>query len=38
VVIVNIRNRMKDILPVLSKIKSAIASVAAGEVIEVLPD
>jgi hypothetical protein len=38
VVIVNIRNRMKDILPVLPKIKNAIASVAAGEVIEVLPD
>jgi hypothetical protein len=37
VVIVNIRNRMKDILPVLPKIKNAIASVAAGEVIEVLP-
>ena len=38
VVIVNIRNRMKDILPVLSKIKEAIASVAAGEVREVFPD
>lgn len=37
VVIVNIRNRMKDILPALPKIKSAIASVQAGEIIEVLP-
>lgn len=37
VVIVNIRNRMKDILPVLPKIKSAIASVQAGEIVEVLP-
>jgi hypothetical protein len=37
-VIVNIRNRMKDILPVLSKIKKAIASVTAGEIIEVFPD
>jgi hypothetical protein len=37
VVIVNIRNRMKDILPALPKIKSAIASVRAGEIIEVLP-
>jgi hypothetical protein len=38
VVIVNIRNRMKDILPVLHKIKSAIASVNVGGVIEVYPD
>lgn len=38
VVIVNIRNRMKDILPVLHKIKSAIASVNAGGIIEVYPD
>lgn len=38
VVIVNIRNRMKDILPVLHKIKSAIASVQPGEIIEVYPD
>lgn len=37
VVIVNIRNRMKDILPVLAKIKSAIADVRSGEVIEVFP-
>lgn len=37
VVIVNIRNRMKDILPVLPRIKMAIASVRPGEVIEVLP-
>jgi hypothetical protein len=38
VVIVNIRNRMKDILPVLYKVKHAIASVRPGEIIEVLPD
>jgi hypothetical protein len=38
VVIVNLRNRMKDILPVLQKIKSAIATVRPGEVIEVFPD
>src|SRR5437763_12849660 len=38
VVIVNIRNRMKDILPVLPKIKNAIASVRAGEIIEIFPD
>lgn len=38
VVIVNIRNRMKDILPVLHKIKAAIASVRPGEVIEIFPD
>jgi hypothetical protein len=37
VVIVNIRNRMKDILPVLPKIRSAIASVKAGEIVEILP-
>ena len=37
VVIVNIRNRMKDILPVLAKIKSAIADAEPGEVIEVFP-
>ena len=37
VVIVNIRNRMKDILPELHKIKNAIASVRPGEVIEVFP-
>ena len=37
VVIVNIRNRMKDILPVLAKIKSAISGVRSGEVIEVFP-
>lgn len=38
VVIVNIRNRMKDILPVLHKVKAAIASARSGEVIEVYPD
>jgi hypothetical protein len=38
VVIVNIRNRMKDILPVLHKIKAAIARVRVGEVIEIHPD
>jgi len=38
VVIVNIRNRMKDILSALPKIKKAIASVQPGEVIEVFPD
>ncbi len=38
VVIVNIRNRMEDILPVLSKIRSAIAIVQPGQVIEILPD
>ena len=37
VVIVNIRNRMKDILPALPRIKSAIAAVRPGEVIEVFP-
>ena len=37
VVIVNIRNRMSDILPVLPKIKSAIAAVQRGEIIEVYP-
>ena len=37
VVIVNIRNRMKDILPVLPKIKNAIADVRPGEVMEVFP-
>jgi hypothetical protein len=38
VVIVSIRNRMADILPVLEKIKSAIASVQAGQIIEIYPD
>jgi len=38
VVIVNIRNRMKDILPVLHKIKEAIAQVQPGEIIEIYPD
>ena len=38
VVIVNIRNRMTDILPVLHKVKSSIAAVRAGEIIEVYPD
>ncbi len=38
VVIVNIRNRMKDILPVLHKIKIAVASVQPGQVIEVYPE
>jgi hypothetical protein len=38
VVIVNIRNRMKDILPVLHKIKAAIETVRPGEVIEVFPN
>lgn len=38
VVIVNIRNRMQDLLPVLPKIKSAIASVEPGQIIEVYPD
>ena len=38
VVIVNIRNRMKDILPVLYKIKAAIGSVQPGEIIEIYPD
>jgi hypothetical protein len=37
VVIVNIRNRMTDILLVLHKVKSAIASVQPGEIIEVYP-
>ena len=37
IVIVNIRNRMKDILPVLYKIKLAIASVQPGQIIEVYP-
>lgn len=37
VVIVNIRNRMKDILPVLDRIKEAIAGVKPGEIIEILP-
>jgi hypothetical protein len=35
VVIVNIRNRMKDILPLLSEIKAAIATVRVGETVEV---
>lgn len=38
VVIVNIRNRMQDILPVLNKIKTAIATVQPGEITEVYPD
>jgi hypothetical protein len=38
VVIVDIRNRMNDILPVLQKIKTAIAAVRPGEVIEVFPN
>ena len=38
VVIVNIRNRMQDIMPVLQKIKAAIRAAKPGEVIEVLPD
>lgn len=38
VVIVNIPNRMNDILPHLAKIKSAIASARPGEVVEVFPD
>lgn len=38
VVIVNIRNRMSDILPELAKIKSAIATAQPGEVIEIHPD
>ena len=37
VVIVNIRNRMKDILPVLSRIRSAVATVRPGDIIEVFP-
>ena len=37
VVIVNIPNRMNDILPALAKIKKAIATVRPGEVIEVRP-
>ena len=37
VVIVNIRNRMADILPVLQKIKAAIATVQRGEVVEIYP-
>jgi hypothetical protein len=37
VVIVNIRNRMKDILPALPSIRTAIATVRAGEIIEVRP-
>jgi len=38
VVIVNVRNRMKDLLPILLKIRTAIASVRSGEVIEMFPD
>ena len=38
VVIVNIRNRMKDILPLLPKIKLALGSVKAGEIVEVYPE
>jgi hypothetical protein len=38
VVIVNIPNRMTDIVPVLQKIKTAIASVQSGQVIEIYPD
>ena len=37
VVIVNIRNRMKDILPLLPVIVSAIAQARVGEVTEVRP-
>ena len=38
VVIVNIRNRMKDILPVRHEVKDAIGRVQSGEVIEIYPD
>ena len=38
VVIVNIRNRMKDILPVLHEVKAAIARVQPGEVVEIYPN
>ena len=38
VVIVNIRNRLKDIQPVLQKIKAGVARVQVGEVIEIYPD
>lgn len=37
VVIVNLPNRMNDLLPELARIKDAIASVRPGEVIEVFP-
>lgn len=37
VVIVNIRNRMVDIVPVLDKIRSAIATVQPGQLIEIHP-
>ena len=37
VVIVNIRNRMQDLLPILPRIKEAIVAVKPGEVIELLP-
>lgn len=37
VVIVNIRNRMKDLLPLLPRIKAAIAAARVGETTEVLP-
>lgn len=37
VVIVNVRNRMKDILPLLAKIKAALAAARVGDVIEVSP-
>ncbi|HET8796908.1 MAG TPA: hypothetical protein VFO89_04440 [Thermoanaerobaculia bacterium] len=37
VVIVGIRNRMRDILPVLERVKTAIATVQRGEVIEIVP-
>jgi hypothetical protein len=37
VVIVNIRNRMKDILPELDRIKQAIATVRPGEIVEIYP-
>jgi hypothetical protein len=37
VVIVNMRNRMTDILPALHRIRTAIASVRSGEVIEIYP-
>jgi len=37
VVIVNIRNRMADILPELSRLKNAIATVEPGQIVEVRP-
>lgn len=38
IVIVNIRNRMKDILPVLPRIKAAVRTIQRGEIIEIYPD